>query len=116
MKQSFLWFFLYIGFVYLTTNFIFQKEIPRLIIIYVWVFSTIFSITLRILLHTVMGIFYRNKYIEKRKIFVIQDSHDSPYNIEKSDFCDYVFLREKDEKMIHESIRKKEVDTIFSLS
>lgn len=59
IKQSFLWFFLYIGFVYLTTNFIFQKEIPRLIIIYVWILSTLFSITLRIAIHTLMSIMYR---------------------------------------------------------
>ena len=60
IKHSFLWFFLYIGFVYLTTNFIFQKEIPRLIIIYVWILATIFSISLRILIHTLMGILYKN--------------------------------------------------------
>lgn len=32
-----LWFFVYIGFVYLTTGFIFSKEIPRLIVIYTYI-------------------------------------------------------------------------------
>ncbi len=48
IKKSTLWFFLYIGFIYLTTGFLFQKEIPRLIVIYVWIFSTLYSLLLRI--------------------------------------------------------------------
>ena len=115
IKHSFLWFFLYIGFVYLTTNFIFQKEIPRLIIIYVWILATIFSIGLRICIHTIMGIFYKKWYIEKRRIFVLTDEKKSPYTLEENAFCQYYFFTENEKEKIYESIRKKEVDTVFAI-
>ncbi len=62
-----------------------------------------------------MGILYKNGYVEKRMIFVINDGNESPYALEKNEFCEYIFLGKKDEESIQESIRKKEVDTVFFL-
>lgn len=115
LKNSILWFFLYIGFVYLTTNFVFQKEIPRLIIIYVWVFATIFSVVLRIGIHTLMGILYEKKYIEKRSILVITDDTKNPYQIEKTPGCHYIFHSLAEGESIHTRIRKQSIDTVFFL-
>lgn len=58
ISQSILWFFIYIGFVYLSTGFLFEKEIPRLIILYVWIFSTTYSVILRLSLAAIMNLLY----------------------------------------------------------
>jgi len=50
LVYSFFWFFVYIGFVYMTLGFIFLQEIPRLIIIYTYILITIFAITFRVIL------------------------------------------------------------------
>ena len=57
--RSSLWFLLYIGFIYLSTGFLFAQEIPRLIILYVWILSTVFSITLRIVIKMTMRELYK---------------------------------------------------------
>jgi hypothetical protein len=59
MRSSFFWFIGYIGFVYLSTGFLFRGEIPRLIIFYTYIFSTLFSVTLRIIRHTLYSILYQ---------------------------------------------------------
>ncbi len=50
LVYSFFWFFVYIGFVYMTLGFIFSQEIPRLIIIYSYILITVLSIIWRVIL------------------------------------------------------------------
>ena len=52
LTYSFFWFFIYIGFIYLTTGFLFTHDIPRLIVLYTYIISTIFSITIRYIIYT----------------------------------------------------------------
>jgi hypothetical protein len=58
LTYSFFWFFVYIGFVYLSTGFIFAHEIPRLIILYAYIISTIFSLIIRYTIHSIYTILY----------------------------------------------------------
>jgi len=59
MRSSFIWFIAYISFVYLSIGFLFEKELPRLIIFYTYIFSTFFSILLRVLRYTIYSILYK---------------------------------------------------------
>ena len=52
---------------------------------------------------------------EKRKIFVLTDEKKSPYTLEENAFCQYYFFTENEKEKIYESIRKKEVDTVFAI-
>ena len=70
--RSSMWFIFYVAFVYLTTGFIFVREIPRLIIGYVYVFSTLYAILLRYIVYTTMGILYSYGYISKNQVLVIE--------------------------------------------
>lgn len=73
LTSAFYWFIFYISFVYLTTGFIFSKEIPRWIIIYVYVFSSILSGVLRIILSWVWWKFTEYNILKKETILIIWD-------------------------------------------
>ena len=58
MRSSFIWFVAYMSFVYLSIGFLFEKELPRLIIFYTYIFSTFFSVLIRFTRHTLYRILY----------------------------------------------------------
>lgn len=72
ITYSFFWFFVFIGFVYLTQGYIFFKEIPRLIIFYSLILSTIFSIGIRTILHYIAKKFYEKNVFIKDTILIIR--------------------------------------------
>lgn len=72
LVYSFFWFFVYIGFVYLTQGFLFSKEIPRLIIIYTLILGTFFSIISRSVLYNIWQYFTEKNIFPKLKILVIR--------------------------------------------
>ena len=73
LTYSFFWFFVYIGFVYLSTGFVFAKEIPRLIILYAYVISTLFSVIIRYSIYTIYSILYIRETLKKETILVISN-------------------------------------------
>ncbi len=58
LTYSFFWFFIYIGFIYLSTGFLFVHEIPRLIILYTYIVATIFSLLIRYTIYSIYSILY----------------------------------------------------------
>lgn len=73
LTYSFFWFFVYIGFVYLSTGFIFTKEIPRLIILYAYMISTLFSVIIRYSIYTLYSILYTSETLKKETILIISN-------------------------------------------
>ncbi len=113
--RSFLWFFLYIAFVYLTTGFIFSSAIPRLIIIYVWILSTLYSIILRIVLLRMMNHLYSLGILTRKKILVLQSGKTTPYILRTHPSLEYISMSGDDHPTIHTMIREKKIDTILSM-
>ena len=113
--RSSIWFLLYIGFVYLSSWFLFSREIPRLIILYVWVLSTIFSIFIRTIFYTVMGILYSRGILEKNKILIIGTWETENYTFTKSVYTEYLHIESYDRDRVSLLIREKEVDTVLFL-
>lgn len=81
LSYAFFWFFVYIGFVYLTTGFLFSKEIPRLIILYTAVLATISVLIFRAILHSIWNIAYRKGFLPQKNILIIQENTDDDYGI-----------------------------------
>lgn len=114
LTYSFFWFFLYISFVYLTTGFLFQKEIPRLIIIYVYILSTIFSLIIRLLERYIYGALYKKWHLQKNKILVVYDEKHQ-VKLDESIFSEYLYTPLKDIETIRNLIRTRDIDTIISV-
>jgi exopolysaccharide biosynthesis polyprenyl glycosylphosphotransferase len=116
MRSSFFWFIGYIGFVYLSTGFLFRGEIPRLIIFYTYIFSTLFSVTLRIIRHTLYSILYQKWYLEKNTIIVIYSKEEERYELESNHTAEYIYLSTSEREQIQGLIRERSVDGIISLA
>ena len=115
ISQSILWFFIYIGFVYLSTGFLFEKEIPRLIILYVWVFSTIYSVILRLSLAAIMNLLYERWILPRKKILVIVPKEWESYTLLPHPSIEYIYQDASQYGAIFRSIREKSVDAVLSL-
>lgn len=116
LTYSFYWFLFYLSFVYLSTGFIFQKEIPRLIILYVYILSTISSIGIRALRHYLYNLAYKRWYFEKRKTLVISDNDKEKVPLEENPTTKYLYVSSNDTEKIATLIRKREIETIISLA
>ena len=110
-----LWFLFYIAFVYLSIGFIFAREIPRLIIWYVWILATLLAICIRIALYTLMSILYRWHMISRTRILVI-DSPENQYSLEKNISSEYMYIHSTAIDEIYTMIREKRVDIVLSLT
>lgn len=115
ISRSFLWFFIYIGFVYLSTGFIFEKEIPRLIIFYVWIFSTLYSILIRLSGIGILNIFYKKWILSKRKILVIETLEENPYQLAPHPSVEYIHVYANEHEKIYRMIREKSIDAVLSM-
>ena len=73
MTYGFFWFFVFIGFVYLTQGFLFFKEIPRLMIFYTLFLATTFSVVFRSILHHLTQKLYQKNFFEKEKILEVEN-------------------------------------------
>ncbi len=113
--RSSLWFFFYIGFIYLSTGFLFQREIPRLIILYVWILATVFSITLRITIKMTMRELYNRWYLEKKNILILLEKDKNEYSISIDADAVYKCISTEDREEIYSLIREKKVDKILLL-
>lgn len=118
LLYSLLWFFIYIGFVYMTTGFLFSKEIPRLIIIYTYFISTILSILIRVVVYIIWGILLKNNIINKKTILVLSHNTTTPDNdanttIRKHPACNYRYYSVRQVKTVENLIRQKQIDAIL---
>lgn len=116
MRSSFIWFIAYISFVYLSIGFLFEKELPRLIIFYTYIFSTLFSILLRVIRYTLYSILYKKWILEKNLIIVIYAKEEERYELESSNTSDYRYIPISDKEVIASLIRERSVDGIISLA
>jgi exopolysaccharide biosynthesis polyprenyl glycosylphosphotransferase len=116
IAEGAMWFLFYVAFVYLTTGFLFTREIPRLIIGYVWLWSTFFAIMLRIWVYTLMGILYKYNYISKNRILVLTDEAKKTYTLENHAATEYLYENPDSREKILDTIRSGKIDTVLSLS
>lgn len=117
MTYGFFWFFVFIGFVYLTQGFLFFKEIPRLMIFYTLFLATTFSVTFRSILHFLTQKLYQKNFFEKEKILIIQSRKNEEiiFNIEKND-AEYTFIDISETKKIENLVRKGDIDAMLLTS
>ncbi len=113
--RSSLWFLLYIGFIYLSTWFLFKQEIPRLIIIYVWILSTVFSLSLRIMIKMLMRLLYREWYLEKKNILILTEIGNTQYHIDQDPDATYIYKSIENIEEVYTLIREKKIDKILLL-
>jgi lipopolysaccharide/colanic/teichoic acid biosynthesis glycosyltransferase len=113
LTYSFFWFFVYIGFVYLSTGFIFKNEIPRLIILYAYVISTVFSVIIRYTIYTIYSILSKNGVIQKEIILIIGESPEwLPQDISDTHI---IYLRYDQKEEIEDLIRSGTLHKIISI-
>ncbi len=116
MRSGFIWFISYISFVYLSTGFLFQWEIPRLIIFYTYILATIFSVSIRIIRHTLYSILYRRWYISKNTIIVIYAKEEERYELDSNSTSEYIYLPMSEREHIQSLMRDRSIDVIISLA
>ncbi|MDD2693974.1 MAG: exopolysaccharide biosynthesis polyprenyl glycosylphosphotransferase [Candidatus Gracilibacteria bacterium] len=115
ISRSFLWFLIYIGFVYLSTGFLFEKEIPRLIIFYVWFFSTLYSILIRLTGIGILNTLYQKNILSKKRILVIETKEENPYQLTPHPSIEYISIDASRYADIYSMIREKKVDAVLSM-
>jgi hypothetical protein len=115
ITYSFFWFLIYIGFIYLSTGFIFHREIPRLIVFYTYLIATTGSIMMRYLIYTLYGTLHRKNKIRKETILIIQDDLTKQV-YESNDIYNYVYREPSSIESITELIKSQECTSIIYLS
>lgn len=108
--RGILWFIIYIWFVYLSLGFLFSKEIPRLIILYVWILWTIASILIRVWVYLLFSLLYRKNLLEKEKVLILWKG-----DIEKVEYIEYIRPSSKNTSEILDMIRSRELDRVLTL-
>lgn len=116
IRYSLLWFFMYISIVYLSTGFIFKKEIPRLIILYVYLFGTSLSIIIRYFWYLLYMSFSRKWIIKKRRIMVLSSQDTNSQILWEQYGVEYVYLDIDTSEEVSSTIRSWEIDAIISLT
>jgi lipopolysaccharide/colanic/teichoic acid biosynthesis glycosyltransferase len=91
------------------------KEIPRLIIGYVFIIATFFSVFLRISLHFLSRFLYRYNCLEKETILIIGNKDDKD-TFESDDFSDYIHSIPSEREKIEGLIRSKNISRILLFS
>lgn len=109
-----IWFIMYIWFVYLSTWFLFSKEIPRLIIWYVYVLSTLFSIILRVLVYFFLWILYNRNIIPKQQVLIIWKEDDKSLKNDIS--TNYIYLNPEKIIDIENKIRQRKIDRVLLIA
>lgn len=115
LSYSFLWFFIYIGFVYLARGFIFSTEIPRLIIFYTYIIATTLSICIRYSIYTLYSILYSRETIEKESILVIT-TQENVTEISENNCYTYKYIDATEKYLIESIIRTEKLEYIIYLS
>ncbi len=114
LTYSFFWLFVYIGFIYLSTWFLYTHEIPRLIILYTYLIATLFSIIVRYTIYSIYEVLYNRWKIKKETVLVIINSDED--NIFNEINCyKYLYIELKDTKKIEFTIRNIDLDSIIYL-
>lgn len=111
LSYSFFWFLSYIGIVYLTTGFLTNREIPRLIIIYAYIFVTFGSILLRYGINLWYTRQYKNKK-NKESLLVIGEKGEQ-YAFSEQDEYTYIYKDTYALKDIESLIREKKVSKVI---
>ncbi len=116
VKYSTLWFVVYISFVYLTTGFLFSKEIPRLIIFYVYFLSTFFSILGRIFFHHITSYLRKIGNIKKETLLILwNEEWKEPLSLEKNEYT-YIFYDLDNISPITELIRLWKINGVLNMT
>lgn len=115
MKSSFIWLITYMSFVYLSIGFLFDKELPRLIIFYAFIFSTFFSILVRTIRYWIYTILYNRWIIDKNVIIVIYSKEEERYELDSTTSSEYKYISTWEKEYIHSLIRNRNIDWIISL-
>lgn len=113
--RSLLWFLLYIAFIYLTTGFVFTTAIPRLIILYVWILSTLYSIVLRVIILRVMNSLYAHGILRRKKILILHSDSITPYTLRHHPSIEYISISNTNPTIAYTMIRERSVDTVLSM-
>jgi hypothetical protein len=99
--------------VYLSTGFIFDKEIPRLIILYAYIISTLFSLIIRYSIYTLYSILSRKHLIKKETVLIIDTS--SEWLLQDLPDIDIVHLDSYQKTEIEDLIRSGRLSKIISV-
>lgn len=116
IMSAIFWFLIYIGFVYLTTGFLYQKEIPRLIIVYVFFLATIFAVFLRVWLQWILWRLIEIHFIEKSRILVIGEKKEWEKYLRDKHVTRHIYRKPSELIDILDMIRKKDIDMILLLA
>ena len=116
IKYSLLWFFIYISVVYLSTWFLFKKEIPRLIIFYVYILGTTGTILIRYLGMKLYIFLSKAWYIDKKNILIVTANHKNTLwvSFKENESISYIYLENDKIGQISDLIRSWKIDAIIS--
>lgn len=114
LTYSFFWFFIYIGFVYLSTGFIFIGEIPRLIILYTYIIATVTSIIVRYSIYTLYTLLYKKEKIQKETVLVIS-KEENKNEISENHLYSYIYMDPANIVDIESTIRWQKLEYIIYL-
>lgn len=116
VKSSFIWAIIFIFIVYLWNGYVFTKEIPRLIILYVFVFSIVYTVLIRSIFYSLRQQFIRKNSAFKRRFIVITKwSHFEKYFRDTdTDSFTYMILSQKNQ--ILDTIREGKIRWIINMT
>jgi lipopolysaccharide/colanic/teichoic acid biosynthesis glycosyltransferase len=109
-----IWFLAYITFVYFSIGLVFEREIPRLIIIYVTILSGTGVVIVRSLRSLIYDILYRQGILEKNTIAIIRWS-DDPLLGDPSVGNIYQVFDISDLSGLRDLIRMRQIDSVISM-
>jgi lipopolysaccharide/colanic/teichoic acid biosynthesis glycosyltransferase len=109
--HSTIWFFIYIGFIYLSTWFLFIHEIPRLIILYTYFIATLLSIIIRYTIYSISNYLYKIWKINKNTILVINNTPEKT-DLNEKNYYTYIYKSMDNQSEIETLIREKNIYSI----
>jgi lipopolysaccharide/colanic/teichoic acid biosynthesis glycosyltransferase len=117
LKYSFVWILAFMSIVYLWTGFIYTKELPRLILGYVFVWSATGSILIRSGISIFFHWLQEKKMIEKAHILILFDTHSEAIMKTYQFPTEFTYIQKnlKDIEGIIELIRERKIQAIVSL-
>ena len=109
IKSSITWCVVFIFIVYLGNGFIFSKEIPRLIIFYVFIFSTLSALLIRLFFAAIKHFLVMKNANLKRKFIVITKDKTPVEYFSENENDTFLYIDISDKEVIFENIRKRQI-------
>lgn len=116
IKNSITWWVVFIFIVYLGNGFIFSKEIPRLIIFYVFIFSTLNAIIIRLFFAAIKHFLLKRNFNLKRKYLVLTKDKSPVIYFSETENDTFLHIDISEKSTILEKIRKKEIQWIINMT